>query len=151
MGRLLWKTQDFLVPGDSIIFQSFFFFIPSLDLSCGRWICLGLASRSGLRHFFGGFFGVFFSGILGVFFVVGLNGFVGVFFNVGTVRGFGVVRAYARGVSGIGTGIINPQSTGPSRLGNGLIWFGAGLARRRLWSRAGHARRWLIYWSRQLS
>jgi hypothetical protein len=87
-------------------------------LSCGRWIFLGLASRSGLRHFFGGFFGVFFgvffSGILGVFFVVGLNGFVGVFFNVGTVRGFGVVRAYARGASGIGTRIVTPQGTGLS-------------------------------------
>jgi hypothetical protein len=118
----------------------------------GRWLFLGLAFRSGRpRHFFGGFVGVFFrvffSGILGVFFVVGLYGFVGVFFNVGkgggfgvvraydvfgvgTVRGFGVVRAYASGASGIGTGVDNPQSTGLSRLSNGLIRSGAGLARR---------------------
>jgi hypothetical protein len=108
-----------------------FFLRPTIDLSLGRWLFLGLASRSGPRHFSEGFFGVFLgvsvffrvflSGILGVFFVVDLNGFVGDFFNVGAVRGFGVVRAFARGASGIGTGIVNPQSTGLSRLGNGLI------------------------------
>jgi hypothetical protein len=106
-----------------------FFLRPTIDLSLGRWLFLGLAS--GRPHCFEGFFGVFFgvdvffrvflSGILGVFTVVDLNGFVGDFFGVSTVRGFGVVRAFARGVSGIGTGIVNPQSTGLSRLGNGLI------------------------------
>ena len=124
----------------------FGFSLPTFDLLFGWWLFLGLASRSRLCNFFDVFFGVFF----GVFFVVFLfgvffNGFVGVFFDVDFVRGFGVVRAYALGASGISTGIVSPRGTGLSWLGNGLIWSGAGHARRWLWSGAGHARRCLSF------